>query len=949
MRKFFFGLLLLIPFMMQAQITWAPSFVSDADSVVVTFDATQGSGGLKNYTGDVYAHTGVITNLSTTGSDWKYVKPGAWGTNTADTKLTRIGTNLYTYTIKPSIRSFYGVPAGETIKQVAFVFRSSAPYTGTTYYEGKTAAGGDIYLTLTNSGLNAKITAPATLPVISPVNTLISVTAISTLSTSLTLYVDNVQVGTTTGDTIAYNYTPTTAGRKWIKAVASDGTSSKADSIPVVIRGDVVIADLPAGIVDGINYTSAVSATLCLYAPNKSYVYAMGDFSNWDILPDYYMKRTSDGLRYWTTVTLSPGTEYGFQYLVDGSINIADPYADKILDPANDKYIDATTYPNLKAYPTGKATQAVSVMQSAQSAYTWNVTSFTKPAKEKLVIYELLLRDFTTQHSFQSLIDTLSYLKTLGINAIELMPFTEFEGNLSWGYNPAFMFAPDKYYGPKNTVKKFIDVCHQNGIAVILDMVLNHQFGSSPLVRLYWDAANNRPAANSPWFNTVATHDYSVGYDFNHEATATKDFVARVCKYWITEYKIDGYRFDLSKGFTQTNTLGNTAAWGAYDQSRVNIWNRISSGIWAVDPSAYVILEHFADNSEETVLANAGMMLWGKMNYNYNEASMGWTATSDFSGVSYKNRGWNNPNLVGYMESHDEERLMYKNLMYGNVNGSYSIKTLPTALDRMKLNGAFFFTVPGPKLFEFAGELGYDTSVSRPCGTTGSCTDAKAFPWNYYSNAYRYRLYKTWAAIIKLKTTYPAFSTTDFNISFAGATKRLNLNHASMNVTIIGNFDVTTQSATPNFQSTGTWYDYLTGDSISVSNTTAGISLNAGDFKIYTSVRLPKPDLGPLTDVEQEQAMGVPTSYLLKQNYPNPFNPATVIAYQLPEAAKVNITVYDILGNQVAQLVNEHREAGYYSTPFNASNFASGVYIARLNASTSSKVISQSIKMILTK
>ena len=57
------------------------------------------------------------------------------------------------------------------------------------------------------------------------------------------------------------------------------------------------------------------------------------------------------------------------------------------------------------------------------------------------------------------------------------MPFNEFEGNDSWGYNPDFYFAPDKYYGPKNTLKEFIDSCHSKGIAVIMDIALNHSFG----------------------------------------------------------------------------------------------------------------------------------------------------------------------------------------------------------------------------------------------------------------------------------------------------------------------------------------------------------------------------------------------------------------------------------------------------------------------------------------
>ena len=80
----------------------------------------------------------------------------------------------------------------------------------------------------------------------------------------------------------------------------------------------------------------------------------------------------------------------------------------------------------------------------------------------------------------------------------------EFDGNLSWGYNPSFFFAPDKYYGSKDALKGFIDECHSRGIAVILDMVLNHTHEDSPLAQLYWDQANYRPAADNPWLNQEA-------------------------------------------------------------------------------------------------------------------------------------------------------------------------------------------------------------------------------------------------------------------------------------------------------------------------------------------------------------------------------------------------------------------------------------------------------------
>ncbi len=164
------------------------------------------------------------------------------------------------------------------------------------------------------------------------------------------------------------------------------------------------------------------------------------------------------------------------------------------------------------------------VIQTAQQAYNWQTQDFEKPEKKDLVIYELLVRDFFAagERNYQNLIDTLSYLKRLGINAIELMPITEFNGNESWGYNPTFMFAPDKYYGTKNKLKEFIDRCHSEGLAVILDVVMNQQDIPNPYVLMYYDFDAGKPAANNPWFNQEATHPFNVFFDLNHESTYTQ-------------------------------------------------------------------------------------------------------------------------------------------------------------------------------------------------------------------------------------------------------------------------------------------------------------------------------------------------------------------------------------------------------------------------------------------
>ncbi len=911
----FLFLSLMLPFVGYAQlISSDPAFPTDNQSVVITFDATEGSGGLAGYTGDVYAHTGVITNLSTSGSDWKYVVTN-WGQNTPATKLTRIDDDLYTLTIGPSIRDYYGVNASETILQMAFVFRSDAPVSGTTYLEGKTATGGDIFVDVYAGGnLNVSFLVPDSYGSLLELNDQLQVSIAADMNTELSLYVNGVLHTQVQSSSLQTTLTASSYGKYRLKAVASDGTNEVADSVYYYVRPAVTTASLPAGVEYGINYIDDETVILALHAPQKVYAFAPGSYSNWELGDETYMKRTPDGTTYWVQLNdLTPNEAYSYQYWLNGGLKVADPYCEMILDPWSDKDIPEASYPNLLEYPEGKAEGIVSVFQTAQEEYNWSVTNFTPPANEKMVVYELLVRDFTDARNYQTLIDTLAYLEYLGVNVIELMPVNEFENNISWGYNPSFYFAVDKFYGSKDKLKEFIDACHERGMAVILDIVLNHSFGQSPMVQLYWDAVNNRPAANNPWFNTEPKHDYNVGYDFNHESVHTRTFSKRVLAFWLEEFKVDGFRYDLSKGFTQVNTLGNVSAWGNYDASRVAILKDYGDHVWDIKPNAWNVLEHFADNNEETELANYGFMFWGNMNYNYNEATMGYPG-NDLSWGLYTNRGWNEPNLITYMESHDEERLMYKNLEYGNSSGSYDITQLPTALDRVELAACFFFPLPGPKLLWQFGELGYDVNIDYN-GRTG----IKPTKWNYFFEQDRNHLFHIFRALIHLKVHEPTFSTLDYSASLNTFGKRINLNHPDMNATIVGNFNVTSLEVIPNFQHTGWWYNYFTGDSIEVTSPTAPLELAPGEYLLFTDVKLDPPVLEyiPVSIEENEMNSFVGTIY------PNPSANNFTLEFELPRDEWITASVYDANG-QLVEVLHHGRLAKGQQQLVWTGNTASG-------------------------
>ncbi|MGB1317073.1 MAG: alpha-amylase family glycosyl hydrolase, partial [Flavobacteriales bacterium] len=766
-------------------------------------------------------------------------------------------------------------------------------------------------------------------------------------SSLINLYQDGTLIGQNLGDAASASVSTATAGKSYLSYTVEQGGNTIEDSTYFVVGAAPTIADVPAGIDAGITVVNSTTVTLSLWAPFKENVYYIGDQTNWEIDPAYQMNKSVDGERYWITLTgITPQTEYRFQYLVDGMFKIADPYSYKILEEQSDAGINPNIYPNLIDYPD-ETHGNVSVFETDMVEYEWQTTGYQRPAKEDLIIYELLIRDFSFRKSFTSVIDSLPYLKKLGINAIQLMPIIEFEGNDSWGYNPIFFTAVDKKYGPANRLKELIDACHAEGIAIILDIVPNHAFGRNPYVKMYWDAGLQRPAWNSPYFNPVATHPFSVGYDFNHESQYVRQMFHRIFKYWIEEFNIDGYRVDLSKGLTQTNSGNDIGAWTNYDQSRVNIIFDYANTVWSYSPDFHMILEHLGDNGEETALANGNIMLWSKAQEQFKQATMGYQSSSNWGWqMSYQDKGWNLPRAIGYMESHDEDRLMFENVTYGNgTNPDHNAADTTTALYRMQAAAAMFTLVPGPKMIWQFGELGYDVSIFWPSGLDLSRTAAKPIRWNYFWEEARQDLYRAWGAINTLKHMQPVYSVTDFGMDLDGTGKRMWLTHPDMKTSVTANFDVVGFSMTPDFHQTGTWYNYMTGEPLQVDQTNMELFYEPGQYYIFTDQPLPVPNLDFVPEPGDPDGIAE-NDPLNTRVYPNPTTGNTFIEYDLGTDRARSIEIWDITGRPVKRFTENLSRVGlnrvmWDGTDESGSHVSNGQYIITITTDNyrSSKMV----------
>ena len=784
-------------------ISTDPAFVTEAMTEDITVILNTAGTAADGFSGELYAHTGVLTDKSTTNGDWKYVLSD-WGKNIPECKLESKGDNIWHYTIKGGVHAWYKVPDTEKVTHIAFVFRSAD-----STLEVKDN-GADIFVELATEGLSVKIISPAHGAILQ-VGQEYTVQVQQQAATSVKLYKNDTAVAETGGATLTYTYAPTEPEDVVFKAVATDGKESVEESVKVAVLGETENAARPADADYGVT-VNGNEATFVLFAPGKKSVVLLGDFNDYAPSNQYMMKK--DGNYFWTTVSgLEEGVEYGYQYLVDGTIKIGDPYATKILDPWNDKWIDASVYPNLKAYPAEYTSDIVSVFELNPAEFNWTATSYERPAENSLAIYELLVRDFTEAGSINAVTAKLDYLETLGVNAIELMPIQEFDGNDSWGYNPCFFFAADKAYGTEEAYKTFIDECHKRGIAVIIDVVFNHATGQHPYAKMWWDSGANKTALDNPFFNVDAPHNWSVFHDFNHTYQYTVEYVDDVLEYWMEEYNVDGFRFDLTKGFVQNPSNYDA---GGYSTQRIGILKHYAETIRAVDEDAYIIFEHFCDQSEETELYNSvGALCWNNNQRNgYKQSVLGYTGSSF---ADFKKGRINN------IETHDEERIAYDAVSYAQ---SWA-KPWNVLTKRLQAVYAFHFLTPYPKMMWQFGELGYDVSIEEN-GRTGR----KPVRWNYYDDANRKALYDAMLKVISWRTDHQEYYGQDnltvhtWNVGdgdMGGKTLVMD------KVIVVANFNNAQSSTTINNPNPGEWTNLMTGEKVQV-NGSHTFTLAASDY-----------------------------------------------------------------------------------------------------------------------
>jgi 1,4-alpha-glucan branching enzyme len=569
--------------------------------------------------------------------------------------------------------------------------------------------------------------------------------------------------------------------------------------------------------------------TFRVWAPNATNVALPGEFNGWSTSATHLTQETNNGVAdgIWSLdLSAAAGATNGsqYKYYFNGYLWKQDPRARLVVYSGNQG-----PSPNSIVYdPT---------------VFNWAGDNFTNPPQSDLFIYEMHAGTFFTNSISSKLVaatNKLDYLKSLGINAVEVMPIAEFPGNDSWGYNPAQIFAVENIgYGGPDAFKTFVQACHARGIAVLLDVVHNH-YGPTDLEMWNFDgfAGNNAIGGGGIYFYQSDPALQITPYgntrpNFNN--SQVDSFVQDNFTMWLNECHVDGFRWDTPNLMKHDNN-GNL--------------------IQAADSLIYAINQMIHTNY-------TGKISIAEDVYNYDGFDSAWDTsfpytltpvlanTSDAgrdmptvaSAIMYNVRygGIAGLGRVTFLESHD---------VVGDLNGSNNVRVV-TAIDsatpnsywarkRSTLGAVVTFTAPGiPMLFQ-----GEEMLENQQFSSTRQVDWSKTITYSSIVQLYRdlisaRRDLKGYTG--GLEGDQCSMLQVD-NTSKLVAFRRWKSSAPNQDVVVIANFANTTyNNYILNFPSAGTWYVHFNSDSTNYGSdygNTGSYAVTAGGNPVQATIAI---------------------------------------------------------------------------------------------------------------
>ena len=591
-------------------------------------------------------------------------------------------------------------------------------------------------------------------------------------------------------------------------------------------------------------------------------------------------------------------------------------------------------------------------------------------------IYLMFIKAFTPVGTIQAVIPNLNYIKAMGFNIIWVLPVMEIPGNVdnqvNIGYNIIDFLNVEESYGTNQDFQDFVTTAHNLGLKVILDVTPNHTGRDHPFAQEaltyrflspYWYYYQTQYINhNTNGLGQCVTPQgvyYYCGFsdallNYNWSDLDARTYMIDVYKYWVSEFGVDGYRFDVY--------------WGPhrrYGESYMG--TPVRESLKHIKPDVLLLGEDDGTGvGTEVIYADDGGGLDMAYDFKlYFNQIRDFTFTS--SGVNnlhneLDNSGYypgKNSYFLRFMETQDEDRISYE---YNSFE-----KTMPMA--------TVIFTAPGVPMMYNGQEVGFGKGMGAPGEPDLNDRRRGIIDWNFAGRAL---LQPHYQRLAQIRSQFKAFSQHRLDTNGDGQVNssdesdfvRISTGNSILysfirpyqdeNGLTVVNFSNNPQSGTLNLVAAGLkftggfnpgaqyWVNDLYSDTSYqvLGSDLSGFSITLpgyGSVVYVISVSPQSVDIPPLPPlVSITGTKDRISDYRLFQNYPNPFNPSTNIQFELPHLSKVNLVIFDLLGRKVKTLINKSVTPGKYQVQWDGKNesgilVSSGIYILHFHAGTFEK------------
>ncbi|MCB9357813.1 MAG: T9SS type A sorting domain-containing protein, partial [Calditrichaeota bacterium] len=531
---------------------------------------------------------------------------------------------------------------------------------------------------------------------------------------------------------------------------------------------------------------------------------------------------------------------------------------------------------------------------------------------DNAMVYEIFPRAYSSSALLDAITADVGRIAELGFNCIWLMPI--FEGPSDHGYEITDYYTIEQDYGTDEDLHELVEAAHAVGLHIILDMVINHTGIGHPFMQdairygrnsFYWDWYDRDGSGNYTYY-----FDWSSLPNINLDNPETARYYIDMCKYWIEEFDIDGYRCDV--------------AWGPM-QRTPQFWVDWRRELKKIKPEVMLLGE--AGANDFTIFENRFDMTYDWNLHHESPASFTnmFPAIPSFTNLTdlITNYGFPWPeykNPFRFMENHDESRYI----------------TIKSAA-QTKLVSELLLSMPGVPMIYAGQEIG-ETSQR---GVINWGSD----PNNLYQHYYR---------LLNARKLLPAMRTGDFDLlttDAPGPCYAFARTGEGMDpVIFLGNFSSTSQVVNVNLDAEllGIHPDstYVVSEITTGANfTRVGSELTT----IFTSLSSYSGRVWVISDsvfsTDTRELPAIPKSTELLSPYPNPFNPVVTIPLELAKSSRVTLRVFDVLGRETARLADDVMQAGVHEFVWDGANASSGIYFVMLQADG----VTQTKKLVLMK